>query len=282
VTRATLVSAADHQYYRTLCQLLLSAERHGVHTRCDVVAFDLGLNDGDRAHLRRRFHWCALERFAFDDYPPHVARLEICAWKPIAIEDVCRKRGGLVMWLDSATLVRASLDEAFADIARDGIVALVGQSPLPRWCHEATLRFMHVDPVHMTRRCRSAGVLGFDSGRADVRALVARWRELSLIPECIDPPGASRANHRYDQSVLNNLLAQFDADRGWADQTTAHGEVDISSVRPVTWVSTRNRVASWIPLACDPLVRAWYAIYKRADRAALAVRASLNGRAAVL
>ena len=281
MTRATLVSAADYRYYRTLCQLLLSAERHRVLAGCDVVAFDLGLTSGDRAHLRRRFPWCTLERFSFDGYPPHVRRLEICAWKPITIDEVCRGRGGLVLWLDSATLVRACLDDVFAQIAREGVVALTGQSPLPRWCHEATFRFMDVNPVHMARRCRSAGVLGFDGSRADVRALVAKWRELSLIPECIDPPGASRANHRYDQSILNNLLAQFDADRGRSDDTAAESEVDISSARPVTWVSTRNRVASWIPLSCDPLVRAWYAIYKRADRAALAARSALNERPAV-
>jgi hypothetical protein len=37
----------------------------------------------------------------------------------------------------------------------------------------------------------------------------------------------------------------------------------------VRWVSTRNKVATWIPLAADPLVRAFHATYKQLDRVLL-------------
>ena len=265
----TIVTAADHRYARTLAQLLLSAERHAVPSACHVVAFDLGLTNGDRERLGARFPWAKVERFTFDDLPAHARRLEVCAWKPIAIDDTLRTRGGLVLWLDSACVIRTPLDGVFAQIANDGVLALAGQSPIERWCHEQTLRFMHVPPEHLSVRVRSAGVLGFDTLRPAVRDLVREWRRLALIPECIAPEGATRSNHRYDQAILSNLLAAAGRDR---TITLAEDEIDISSIRPVGWVATRERVSPWVPLALDPLVRAGYALYKAADRAVLRVR----------
>jgi len=261
----TIVTAADHRYARTLAQLLLSIERHNDDELPRAVIVDLGLSARDRDRLARRFPWCGIERFAFDAHPAHVRRLEMCAWKPIAIDDTLRSGGGLVLWLDSATVVRERLDPIFDRIARDGILTLAGQSPISRWCHDATRQFMGASLTDANARCRSAGILGIDGSRADVRELVAEWRRLALIPECIDPPGATRANHRYDQAILGLLLA-----RGPFD--SVEQEVDISSVRPIAWASTRNKVAPWVPLALDPMVRAYYATYKTADRALIRAR----------
>jgi hypothetical protein len=235
-----------------------------------VIAFDLGLTEVDRSRLGGRFPWCSIERFPFDRLPPHTRRLHVCAWKPVAIDDTLTARGGLVLWLDSACVIRTVLDAVFAQITRDGVLALAGQSPIERWCHEGTLRFMGVPQEHLSVRVRSAGVLGFDAARPVVRDLVGEWRRLALIPECIAPEGATRANHRYDQAILSNLLAA--AGRG-RDIALAEDEIDISSVRPVGWIATRERVSPWVPLAFDPLVRAGYAVYKAADRAVLRVRA---------
>ncbi len=271
----TVISAADHRYFRTLCQLLLSAERHSavpsVERRCEWVILDLGLTDTDRARLGARFPWVRVEPFVFDRYPPHVHRLETCAWKPVAIDDVLQRRGGCVLWLDSATILQAPLDPTFDRIAHDGVLTLVGQSPIRRWCHEATLRFMSVTDEDADRRCRAGGVLGFDGTRPSVRALVAGWRACALIEACIDPPGANRANHRYDQAILSSLLYAFEREHGFG---LAGDEIDIGSIAPARWVSTRNTVAPWMPLALDPVVRLYYSAYKRADRAVLKARRS--------
>ena len=260
------MSAADHRYFRTLCQLLLSAERYGASTLFAWIIVDLGLEDADRAFLAARFPWCQVEAFPFDERPTHVRRLAACAWKPIAIDAVMTRRGGLVLWLDSATIVRAPLEPIFSRIARERVLTLAGQSPIARWCHPATLRFMHVPDENAAKRCRTAGVLGFDAGHGVVRTLVAEWRAFALVEACIDPPGATRANHRYDQAILSNLLYAYERKHALA---LADDEIDISSVAPVTWVSTRNRVAPWVPLALDPIVRAYHTLYKRADRTVL-------------
>jgi len=214
-------------------------------------------------------HHAEVIAFPFDSHPTHLRTLATCAWKPIAIDHVLSTRGGLVLWLDAASVIHESLDGVFDTIARDGILTLAGQSPARRWCHPRTFEIMRVPDADRDQRCRAGGVLGFDASRADVRALVQRWRELALIADCIDPPGASRANHRYDQAVLTNLLNA--AARG-DGLTLQDDEIDISSTRPVRWVSTRNFVAPWIPSAADPLVRGWFATVKSIDRIALRIR----------
>jgi hypothetical protein len=265
----TIVTAADRKYERTLWQMLRSAERCALPDAHRFVAFDLGMTPGGRERLRRRFRWCRIEPFDFRGAPPHIGRLVSCAWKPLAIDEVLRQEEGLVLWLDSATLFHGSLAQIFDRIARHGVFTLVGQSALTRWCHPDTLRDMAVPAEDFAKPCRFGGALGFDAGRTSVGDLVARWRACALREACIDPPGASRANHRFDQSVLTNLLYAFERDRGL---TLTSEEVDISSCHPVPWISTRNKVARWIPRAADPLTRAYYAIYKRVDRFVLRTR----------
>lgn len=244
---------------------------------CETVVVDLGLSARDRNHLARRFPWCRREPFAFERHPPHARRLAICAWKAIAIDDALRRSGGPLLWLDSATVIHEPLDAVFDRIERDAVLTLAGQSPIRRWCHEATLHGMGAIAEDAAQRCRSAGVLGFDARRPPIRDLVAEWRRWSLIQACIDPPGASRANHRYDQAILSVLLGAFERTHGIV---LGDDEVDISSVRPIRWASTRQKVAPWMPLALDPAVRAYYAVWKRADR--FVRRARRRALAAVL
>jgi hypothetical protein len=266
--RITIIAtAADHAYARSLFQLLLSAERHARHHA--VVVFDLGLSERDRRRLARRFPSVRLERFDFGAHPPHVARLELCAWKPIVIAGTIDRERASLLWLDAATLVRAPLDDAFAGIARNGVLTLVGQSAVARWCHPRTLDRMHVPEVDRRKRCRVGGVIGFDGSNALIRELVLEWRDAALNPEILDPPGAHRGNHRWDQALLTNLLYAAEREHGLVLQDD---EVDISSIHPVRWVSTRNVVPTWVPLAADPLVRAFYATFKQLDRVLLRVR----------
>lgn len=243
--------------------MLLSAQRHRLPDAHAFIAVDLGLAEEDRRRIERRFSWCALEAFPFDRYPPHVRRLGNFAWKPILVDEMLRQRGGMVLWLDSATLFHGSLDPVFERVARDGLFTLIGQSPLARCCDPRTLDRLRVAPEDLQKPYRCGGALGFDAERPDVRELVARWRELALCAECIDPPGHDPRTHKYDQALLTALLYLLAHERGL---TLLNEEVDISSTNPVPWISTRNKVATWMPTLLDPAVRGYYAIYKRLDR----------------
>jgi hypothetical protein len=108
-----------------------------------------------------------------------------------------------------------------------------------------------------------------------VRALVDEWRDLALDPDLIAPPGLDRRTHRFDQALITALLYRAEREQGLA---VGDEEIDISSWRPVRWISTRNKVAAWIPLGLDPLVRLYYAVVKRVDRLAIRMRRQRSKR----
>ncbi len=269
VTNATVVSAADHRYARSLWQLLKSAERYGTSSEQAFVVIDLGLTDADRVGLQSRFPWCAIRTFPFDRYPAHVRQLSSCAWKPIVLNELMASGSGPILWLDAATIIRGSLAPVFERTVQYGSMTLLGQSPLARWCHPRTLALMHVPDEDRQKRCRAAGVVGLDPSRPEARDLVAQWRDAALTPECIAPPGANRSNHRYDQALLTILLYRFERECGLV---LTDDEIDVSSCDPVPWVSTRNIVAPWAPTWLDSPIRAWFAVYKAIDRTVLRAR----------
>jgi len=244
--------------------MLRSAERERLIAAHELVVFDLGLTAADRSWIERRFSWCAIETFPFERFPAHVRRLAAFAWKPILLDEALRARGGRILWLDSATLFHGPLDPIFERIARDGLFTLIGQTPLADCCDPRTLAIVGVPASDLQKPYRCGGALGFDASRPDVCDLVARWRELALLPDCFDPPGADPRRHKFDQAVFTALLYPFARER---DLTLLDEEVDISSPHPVPWISTRNKVPTWMPAIFDSPMRAYYATYKRLDRA---------------
>ena len=112
----TIVTAADVKYWRSLYQLLLSAERTRLHRTHKFIAYDLGLGE-KLADLTRRFPWVTFRRFAFENYPAHVAlEARSYAWKPMIVGDVLAQSDGYVLWLDSATILkRRGLNHAGRD-----------------------------------------------------------------------------------------------------------------------------------------------------------------------
>ena len=267
-----LVTAADQRFFRTLCQMLLSAARRGLHRDWDIIVIDLGLTASARRQLARRFAWCEVRAFPFDRYPPHVRDLTTFAWKPIVIDSVARERQGIVFWLDSGTLFHGPLDPIVERIAHDGVFSLAGQTPLGGCCDARVLAHLRVPASDLDKPYRAGGALGFDAGRAEIRALVAEWQELALAPDIIAPRDLDRRTHRFDQAIITALVYRAAREQGLA---VGNEEIDISSSKPVRWISTRNKVAEWMPLSFDPLVRLYYAVAKRVDRAAIRLRRRL-------
>jgi hypothetical protein len=265
-----IVTAADHRFARTLHQMLASAERSGLLSAHRWIVFDLGMHDGDRARIATRFPWCRLERFNFESGPPHLAQLSNFAWKPFLIWELVLQGDGPILWFDSATLFHGGLDAMLDAVARDGVFSLAGQSTLQQCCDRRTLARLEPAAEDLDQPYRAGGVLGFDPGRPVVRGIVRQWRDLAADPSCIAPPDVDPRHHKFDQAILTALLCAAKREHGLRIGTD---EIDISSTAPVPWVSTRNKVAPWVPVACDSLVRAYYAVWKRADRLVLRLKA---------
>jgi hypothetical protein len=268
----TIVTAADRRYFRTLCQLLLSIERHRVDRRHAVVVYDLGLDETQLQDLRRRHPRVLVRRFPFEDHPPFVAErarlrpgrhawgevVGFYAWKPIIVCAVLEESRGPVLWLDSATLVRSDLEEVAAALDADGVyVPLSGIAHLADWIHPATLRYMDAPLEILDWRSRGSGVCGFHHDFPAARELVREWKRYALVRECLAPEGASLVDHRYDQAILTILLYRYQRERGLR---LTPDEQDVNSLRPVSFCRVRRKVPSGIPLWLDPALRAAYAV----------------------
>lgn len=254
-----ILTGADRGYFRELCQLLLSARRHGVLHRCRV--FDLGLSSRQRRRLEELFHPIDIRTFPFDAHPPHVRMAaRSYAWKPIILAESMIEDGCPVLWLDSATVIHSDLEDLRRKITRDSqYVPISGgrDSTVERWTHQATLERLSVppgDPLRQARQ-RAGGVCGFDPTFPLVLDLVLRWRDLALDAGCIVPPGSNRSNHRQDQAILTILLLRAARDRGLV---LTPEEIDVGSAAPIPCLSARNKVPGWMPLFLDPILRRYF------------------------
>ncbi len=263
----TVLTAADWRFWRCLYQFLLSAERQGLTQRHRFVAYDLGLRER-RAYLEERFAWCRFRTFAFAAHPPHIGvDLRSCGWKPLVVADALNADGGVLLYLDSATLLKAPLEPIAQQIRRDGVYTLQGQSTLGRHCAPAVLDALGVPLETRSRPERAAGVLGLDSMHAGARRLVELWCARCLVPAYLrerKPP------HFADQSLYSLTLYELAA-RG--ELRLGADQIDISSATPVRWLSTRNKVPPGLPTWLDGAARAYYAAYKAIDRAAIRLEA---------
>jgi len=264
-----ILSAADETYARTLAQFLLSVKRH--FPGAEVVIFDLGIDAANLELLKKRFPQTRFKGFDIKKYPPHFSLLYTCAWKPAIIDEWVRHRKQ-VLWLDAATIVRSPqlFVAAKQHLANKGYFGLTSQSPISAWCHPSTLARMAAPPEILTDLIVPAGVLGFDGENPEIRKLVSAWKNACLSSGVISPEGATRKNHRFDQSVLNILL--YTKIRQNLLIPPSGGEIDISSISPVHYLSTRNFVANHYPLWCDSILRFKHRIVKATDRFILKLR----------
>ncbi|HEY3121508.1 MAG TPA: hypothetical protein VGL15_12845 [Vicinamibacteria bacterium] len=269
----TIVTAADRRYFRTLCQLLRSLERHRVEERHAVVVYDLGLDEAQLGALRRWHPRCDFRRFPFEDHPAFVgekARLRpdarnhwgevvgFYAWKPLIVASVLEESRGPVLWLDSATLARSDLDTVARTLEEDGVyVPVSGIAHLADWIHPATLRHLKAPLEILDRRSRGGGICGFHDSFPAARELVCEWKRYALVRECLAPEGASLSNHRYDQAILTVLLYRYERERGLR---LTSDELDINSIHPVSFCRVRRKVRNGVPLWLDPVLRAAYAV----------------------
>lgn len=274
--RALVVTAADVSYFRCLEQLLLSIERLDAARTLKVIAFDLGLELRHRERLERRFSWVELRSFDLASQPAFMRMRERSinsnAWKPQLLEALLAKSDLPLLWLDSACVLLRDPERLLQQIEQQGLYApFGGHSSIARYTHPGTAAFFGVELGALTQRMRASGVVGISPRSQRAVNVVTRWAEACRDGGCVAPATATRQNHNFDQTVLNLLLLEASRERPWALTTD---ELDISSTQPLPELRSRNKVKSSLPLAFDPLVRAYYATYRSLDVAVLRYRRS--------
>jgi hypothetical protein len=262
-----VISASSAGYFRSLVQLALSIERTQPRGALRCIAYDLGFERAQRLLFERRFKSWELRTFDFTRYPPHLRirdrLVNTNAWKPVLIHEVLASAQAPVLWLDSATVVLASLLPVFLHVERTGLYTPYGgASSVAELTAPSTLQALGTPAWVGAERQRASGVFGASPHCAPVRELVTAWARACLDARIVVPDGADHRAHRFDQSVLNALLYPAAARDGL---TLTDDEIDVSSARPSPLYRTRNKVRPWVPLAADPLLRAYFASYRAID-----------------
>ena len=272
----TVVTAADWRYGRCASQLFRSAERHRQDREHHWCFYDLGLRTRQAYRIRQRFPWVEMRSFDFSRYPDHFAlERETWAWKVAIIRDVLHQAGGPVLWLDSATILHSSLQDVQEALDRDGVYVLAGNAAVGMRCDTLTLERVNPPLEVLDRPERVAGVIGFDGARADIRELCDQWARLAANPLIIAPRHPRWKHHMPEQSLLSLLLLERVKDKAL---TLPDAEIDICSIKPVRWMSSRNKVPHWMPEWADVFVRAYWRSYKTLDRVWLRCNAFENDR----
>ncbi len=227
------------------------------------IAYDLGLSGSTLKALKSRFDWCRFKPFPFGQWPNHL-RMENrnYAWKPVLVAEEVLASDGVVLWFDCATLFKGNLDPAIEAALNQGLWYLRGQTRLYLHADARSLDAMEVPlEVRHLPECVS-GAIGFDARNSAARLIAKDWRDYALHEEIIAPPGAGLATHKFDQALLSAVVFKAVRDGTlWLSRE----EIDISSRRPIRWISSRNKVANEIPRSAEIVVRAYYAVYKWLD-----------------
>ena len=258
------MSASDTAYFRCLLQLFKSLNRHIPPGTVRYVAYDLGLTPLERYRLSVLFPSVELRRFDASAYPDFIGIRERAVntngWKPQIIRAVAADFDGILLWLDSATVVCASIDPVVAWTSRTGLYApFGGTTTIGGMTHPTALEVLSADAEVRALRQRGSGVLGFDTTVPRVRQLLDAWAQACLDVRVSAPPGATHDNHRFDQSALNVLLAREPA------LVMTDDELDINSDHPTPIFRTRNKVLWWMPLWLDPFLACWFWLYRTID-----------------
>jgi hypothetical protein len=199
----TIVTAASSNHFRSLLQFL------GTVPEVRIVVYDIGLSQYERDLLPSR---AIVRTFHFDLYPAFL-RLSApdsgaYAWKPVIVYDVCREFGGVVIWCDAGNKLYTIHDIVHA-AKTCGVYSAVSLGPFRGLTHPVALGALPGSNAFLDRPMRNAACVAIDWSNPKSQYIVHDWKTLALRKEISLPDGATRLNHRHDQSILTYLIYAY-------------------------------------------------------------------------
>lgn len=214
-----LVGGSNFVYYEYALQSLnnimniISNENHK-NVNILVTFYDLGFKDEQLLNLKNIFNTIVFKKFNFDIYPEHLSLKKYygsnCtyAWKPVIFHEVCEEYKNVVYWFDTRSYY-TDFTNIINILKQHYIYSPTSSGTIQQWTHPVTLKYMGVDNKYLNYEPRAAGILGINYTIEWCKELIAEWKNLALIKECICPESSDRSNHRQDQSVLSILYYRY-------------------------------------------------------------------------
>jgi hypothetical protein len=218
----TFVTAASSNHYRTLLQFLRS-----VPSSYRTIVYDIGLSEQEANALPTNILY---RKFDFSPYPEFVRLTSPDAgayvWKPCIVNDVCKEFEGIVVWCDSGNIL-TNPNLLIQSAVTCGVYSGISSGSFLTWTHETARQHLPNSNRFLGNQMRNAACIAIDWSNPKARDLICEWKGYALRQEISLPPGASRSNHRHDQSILTYLIYSYQLPR-IDHQTgyTIHNDID--------------------------------------------------------
>ncbi len=115
-----------------------------------------------------------------------------------------------VIWLDGGCKLKGNLDPIRHTLESNGIWSPISSGSIRDWTHPSVMSALGVTNKIAKKANRSGGVIAAKY-RREPRRIIQKWKNLAMEKRFLCPKGATRANHRQDQSILSVLMAQSEA-----------------------------------------------------------------------
>ena len=265
VNEAIFVTAADAAFTRNLHQLFRGAERQGWTKNAHWIAYDMDMTEDQRARLQERFPWVELRKFDLENAPAHfVPSYGSYGWKGPVVWDVVKDADCPVIWMDSANLPKRDPAPMLDWVREHGFYILRGQTNLLGRCDRRMLEGLNVPRWIWGSRELATTVVGIDARRQDMRDIVEEWAKRSENEDMVRPPVDTFEGHKNDQALLSTIVQPMSST---GQLRLPEEDIDISSGRPIRFMSSRNKLRQSFPEWADVFARVYYAIWKTVDQA---------------
>ncbi|KAH8076439.1 hypothetical protein JL721_440 [Aureococcus anophagefferens] len=181
--------------------------------RADVAAMAdvrlLPLAPAAARALSARYGVAVAER----DVPPHLLNASTYAFKAAVVADALAAHGA-TLWIDANAELRRPLDEVRCLVAERGhfLVEHPCRFPTAQFHHPAALARLGCAAPDFSREHCATTFIGAARRGWLARDVLPRLVDCVADPDCVNPPGSSRANHRQEQTALNAILCARDYD----------------------------------------------------------------------
>ena len=207
-----IVTGTDHLFYSSLLQLIENIKEY--ENDCNLIVYDLGLNNDQLEELRNKYSKLQIKKFSFQDYPTFISlrdehnKLGHYAWKSIILKKELIENKDPVIWFDTGNIITKKLTYIRIVISAYGFYSPLSDGTIRKWTHQGSIHLLDVSSSILKKRNLTGGIVGANKDISKAIALVNKWEEFCMKENYIAPKGSSRENHRQDQSLLSILKYQ--------------------------------------------------------------------------
>jgi hypothetical protein len=199
------VTASNTIYFKQLFRLVESIQRYETDL---IILYDLGLDPEELNRLSELSN-ISVRKFNFQQYPDHFDLSKYpygsFAWKIALIHETFHEFKCDLTYLDAKNLVIDKFSVSRFYLNHYGFYMPYSAGEIIKWTHPATFAYFKNQSLG-EKKPLNGSYFSISFRNERVVELINEWFELAFEKDIIAPEGASKENHRYDQSLLSCLF----------------------------------------------------------------------------